>query len=82
MENTNENFPQISSAIILRIRFECAVYKTILLIAEYFSVEVLFCTQFMSRKVNSICYIDLQVECTERKIPLQESTMDEPTVKN
>lgn len=43
-------------------------------IDDYFRVEMLIVTRFMSHHVISICCIDLQVDFTKGKIPLHWST--------
>lgn len=47
------NLLQTSSALILCIRFECALNKTDLFVSDHISVEELIGTRFMHRHVNS-----------------------------
>lgn len=72
-EDDNGNFLHISSAVILRIRLRSAVFKTIFLLADYFSVEVLTSASFKNRHIDSDRCSDRQIEFNKGKIPLLES---------
>lgn len=79
--NASESFLHILSVINLWIRFESDVYKKIFSIADYYSVEVVTGTWFMSRPFNSICCMEQQVELTKVKIPLFGSASNISMVK-
>lgn len=79
--DANGNVLQISSVVILHVRFGSTVFKAIFLIASFLIIEVLNATRFISRPVNSIGCIDRKVELTKGKIPLVGSASIEPTVK-
>lgn len=80
--DANGNFLQTFSAVFKCIPFKIAVFKTILLVAEYFNVGVLTRTRFMNFYVTFICCcIDGQVEFTKSKILLLEKAPNELTVK-
>lgn len=52
MTDENRNLLMILSAVNLRIRVRGAVYETLLLDAEYFTVKVLIGTRFLIRHVS------------------------------
>lgn len=68
--DANDNLLQILMAVILRMRFEDTVHRTIVLATHHISAEVLTGNQFMNCFVNSICCIDQQVQFTKSKILL------------
>lgn len=78
MRDANGNLLLLLSSAILRIRFENALYKTILLIADYFSMEVLIGTRFMSCQVKSIRCVEQKAKSSEVKIPLLGSAPERP----
>lgn len=80
MIDDKENFLQILLAVNLRIQFGNAVYKTTILVATYFSMDVLIGTRFMDRHLNFNRCIDQQVQSIRGKRPLLESPMNVPTV--
>lgn len=79
--NANLNSLQILSAVILSNQFYSAVYKTVFLIAVYFSAEVLIGTWFVSCLVKTVRGINQKVEFTKGKIPPLESTPNDVTEK-
>lgn len=54
---------------------------TILLVVDWLSEELLIGILFLICQINSICFIDRQVEFTRDEILSIESAMDEHTVK-
>lgn len=79
-ENANEKIAHILSAVILSITFESAIHKSVFLVVNRFSVDVLIGTSFINLHVNSILCIDQQVEFTNGSVLLLGNTSAEPTV--
>lgn len=79
--DVNRSFLQILFAVVLRIRFEGSAYRTIFLVSDYFSREVLIGTHLTKHQFESICYINSQVAFTRDKIPLLESAYETPSLK-
>lgn len=77
----NRNILQISSTVILHIRFGRAVYETILALANYVGVILLTGTRIVSRLVNPNRCIDRQLEFTKGKKLLRQSASNEPRVE-
>lgn len=81
VEDANGNLLQISPAATQRSRFVIAVYKTIFLVADYFSVYVLIENRFLNRHFHSISCIDLQVDFVKAKLRIFGSAINKFTIK-
>lgn len=81
VEHASRNLLQIFSAVILWIWFESAVYRTNLLAADYFSMEIPIGTQFMHRHVSSMREMDRQMKFINSKALLLGGAPNKPTVR-
>lgn len=79
--HSDENFLQISLAVILRILFGSVVWKNTFLIADFISKKLLISTRLMNCHVTFTLYIDREVYLTKSKILLLKNILNEPIVK-